>query len=88
MADYQAMGSALYGVLGTIQYTYLTNGTVPTTGTLPTRDTLVKQSTNPPYVIYQHLRHKGGGELRLPGEGSQRQGIPDHAGVSDLRPGA
>lgn len=56
MADFQAMGSALYGVLGTIQYTYKTNGTVTvsgTAGTLPVRDTQVIQGANPPYVIYQ-----------------------------------
>ncbi len=51
--DYAAMGSAIYGRLGTVQYTYQTNGTATTTGTLPTRDTQVKQGTNPPYVIYQ-----------------------------------
>jgi hypothetical protein len=56
MSDFQAMGSALYGVLGTIQYSYVTNGTATVSGTagvLPTRDTQVRQGTNPPYVIYQ-----------------------------------
>lgn len=53
MNDYAVMGSAIYGRLGTVQYTYQTSGTVTTTGTVPTRDTQVKQGTNPPYVIYQ-----------------------------------
>lgn len=55
MNYYAAMGSAIYGRMGTVQYTYLTNGTAPTTGTLGCYDTLAPQnpSTNPPYVIYQ-----------------------------------
>lgn len=47
------MGSAIYGRLGTVQYTYPTSGTVMTTGTLPTYDTISTQGTATPYVIYQ-----------------------------------
>lgn len=47
------MGSALYGRLGTVQYTYPTHGTVTTTGTLGTYDTLSLQGTATPYVIFQ-----------------------------------
>lgn len=51
--EFEAMGSALYGALGTIQYTYRTNGTATTTGTLPTWDTMSLQGTALPYLIYQ-----------------------------------
>lgn len=54
MSDqFSALGSALYARLGTVQYTYRTNGTVTVTGTLPTYDSLAPQGTNPPYVIFQ-----------------------------------
>ena len=51
--EFQAMGSALYGALGTIQYTYYTNGTATASGTLPVSDTLALQATNLPYIIFQ-----------------------------------
>lgn len=51
--EFQAMGSALYGTLGTVQYTYRTSGTVTTTGTLGCYDTLSPQNGTPPYVIFQ-----------------------------------
>lgn len=56
MTDFTAIGSAIYARLGTVQYTYLTNGTVTTTGTLGLYESLAPQnpSTNPPYVIYQY----------------------------------
>jgi hypothetical protein len=48
------MGSAIYGRLGTVVFTYPTNGTVTRTGTLPVHDTLAVQGgTVPPYIIYQ-----------------------------------
>lgn len=53
MNHYAAMGSAIYGRMGTVAYTYLTNGTVPTTGTVGLYDTLAPQTNTPPYVIYQ-----------------------------------
>lgn len=53
MNDFAAMGSALYGRLGTVTYTYQTHGTVTTTGTLPAYDTVALQGTAVPYVIYQ-----------------------------------
>ena len=52
-ATFGAMGSALYSALGTVSYTYNTNGTATTTGTLPTYDSEAPQGTNPPYVIFQ-----------------------------------
>ena len=54
MSDsFSAMGSALYGRMGTVSYTYRTNGTATATGTLGTYDSLAPQNTNPPYVIIQ-----------------------------------
>lgn len=53
MSSYAVMGSALYGRLGTVQYTYNTNGTVSTTGTLGTWDTQAPQRSSTPYIIYQ-----------------------------------
>ena len=49
-----AMGSAIYSRMGTVVYTYRTNGTATTTGTLPTYDSLAPQGTNPPYVVFQY----------------------------------
>lgn len=51
--EFQAMGSALYGRLGTVQYTYYGSGTVPTTGTLGCYDTVALQQSPLPYVVYQ-----------------------------------
>lgn len=52
--DSRVMGSAIWGRLGTVQYTYSTSGgTATTTGTLGTYDTLAPQGANPPYVTYQ-----------------------------------
>lgn len=53
MTTHMAIGSALYGRLGTVSYSYYTNGTVPTTGTLGCYDTLAPQETPVPYVVYQ-----------------------------------
>lgn len=53
MATYEAMGSAIYGRLGTAQYTYRNNGTVTVTGTIGVYDTLAPQGAAPPYVIFQ-----------------------------------
>lgn len=54
MSDtFGAMGTALYSRLGTVSYTYHTNGTATTSGTLGTYDSLAPQGTNPPYVIFQ-----------------------------------
>lgn len=52
--EFQAMGSALQGALGTIQYTYYSgSGTAFTTGTVRAYDTQSLQGTATPYVIYQ-----------------------------------
>jgi hypothetical protein len=51
--SYTAMGSAIYGKLGTVQYTYPTNGTATTTGALGLYDTQAPQGSAPPYLIYQ-----------------------------------
>lgn len=53
MTTFAAMGSALYGALGTVSYTYRTSGTAMTTGTIGTYDTLSPQGTITPYVIFQ-----------------------------------
>lgn len=53
MNDFSAMGSAIYGRLGTVVYTYQTNGTATTTGALGAYDTLAIQGTATPYVIFQ-----------------------------------
>lgn len=54
MNDFAAMGSAIYGRLGTVQYTYSTGGTATATGTLGLYDTLAPQvGGTPPYVIFQ-----------------------------------
>ncbi len=47
------MGSALYGRLGTVSYTYPTSGTATTSGTLALHDTLAVQGSAVPYVIFQ-----------------------------------
>ena len=49
-----AMGSAIYSRLGTVSYTYHTNGTATTSGTLPTYDSLAPQATTPPYIVFQY----------------------------------
>lgn len=53
--EFQAMGSALHGVLGTVQYSYHSgSGTALTAGTIATYDTVALQGTAaPPYIIYQ-----------------------------------
>lgn len=53
MIGFAAMGSALSGALGTIQYTYNTSGTAGTVSTLPTYNTQATQGTATPYIIYQ-----------------------------------
>lgn len=53
MAEYQAMGSAIYGRLGTVQFSYRTSGTAGTVGTLGVYDTLAPQGGTPPYIIFQ-----------------------------------
>lgn len=54
MNDFGAIGSALYSRLGTVTYTYPTQGTVTTTGSVGTYDTLSHQGSATPYVIFQH----------------------------------
>jgi Protein of unknown function (DUF3168) len=53
MNDYAAIGSALYGRLGTVQYSYSSNGAGTVTGSLGCYDTLAPQGGTPPYVIFQ-----------------------------------
>lgn len=53
MISFAAMGSAIMGRLGTVQYVYPTSGTVTTTGALGTYDTLSWQGTATPYLIFQ-----------------------------------
>lgn len=53
MNHYAAMGSAIYGRMGTVQYSYQASGTAITTGTLGCYDTLAPQPSAVPYVIYQ-----------------------------------
>lgn len=53
MNDFLAMGSAIYARLGTVQYTYPTQGTVTATSTLGLHDTLSPQGSAVPYVIFQ-----------------------------------
>ena len=53
MTSYAAMGSAIVGALGTVQFTYRTNGTVTTTGTLGVYDSIAPQRSNTPYIVYQ-----------------------------------
>lgn len=53
MISFASMGSALYGRLGTVAYTYPSSGTVTTTGTLGLYDTLSWQGTATPYLIFQ-----------------------------------
>lgn len=52
--DFAAIGSALYGRLGTVQYSYHANGTALVTGTLGCYDTLAPQGGTPPYVVFQY----------------------------------
>lgn len=52
--DLDVIGSALYARLGTVQYTYVTNGTVTTTGTLGLWETLGPQDSNVPFVVFQY----------------------------------
>lgn len=51
--EFAVMGSALYGRLGTAQYTYVTSGTATTTGSVGVYDSLAPQGTAVPYVIFQ-----------------------------------
>lgn len=51
--EFAALGSALYGCLGTVQYSYHAGGTATTSGTLGCYDTLAPQGVNAPYVIFQ-----------------------------------
>lgn len=52
--DSEVMGSAIWGRLGTVQYTYSTSGgTATTTGTLGVYDAQAPQGANPPYITYQ-----------------------------------
>jgi hypothetical protein len=55
MNYFAALGSAIYGRMGTVQYSYHASGTAITTGTLGCYDSLAPQSppTQPPYVIFQ-----------------------------------
>lgn len=53
--DFGAQGSALYGRLGTVQYTYRTSGTTLTTGTLGVYDAMAPQGGTAPYVIFQFM---------------------------------
>lgn len=53
MSSYAAMGSAIWGALGTVQFTYRTNGTATTTGTLGVYDSLAPQRSAMPYLVYQ-----------------------------------
>lgn len=53
MNDFAAMGSAIYGRLGSVQYTYPTTGVAGTTGSLGVHDTMALQGSATPYVIYQ-----------------------------------
>lgn len=54
MNDFAAMGSAIVGRLGTVQYSYPISGTALVTGTLPIHNTLAVQGgTVPPYIIFQ-----------------------------------
>lgn len=55
MNNFSAQGSALYGRLGTVIYTYSTGGTALAVGTLGTYDSQAPQGTNPPYVIFQFM---------------------------------
>lgn len=56
MNNFSALGSAIYGRLGTVQYTYnATGGTALVTGTLGTYDSMAPQGGTPPYVIFQHM---------------------------------
>lgn len=55
MNNFSALGSAIYGRLGTVQYTYATNGTVIGTSTLGTYDSIAPQGSNPPYIIFQFM---------------------------------
>lgn len=52
--DLALMGSAFYSRLGTVQYTYVTSGTVTTTGSVGVWDTQAVQGTAVPYVIFQY----------------------------------
>lgn len=53
MNDFAAIGSAIYGRLGTVQYTYPTQGTTTTTGTVGVYNTLATQGSATPYIIFQ-----------------------------------
>lgn len=55
-ASFNAMGSALYARMGTVVYTYTTNGTATAMGTLGFYDTLAPQASTPkPYLVFQHM---------------------------------
>ena len=51
--SFSAIGSAIYARLGTVSYTYNSNGTATVTGTLGTHYAIATQNSNPPYVIFQ-----------------------------------
>lgn len=53
--DFALMGSALYGRLGTVQYTYATQGTATTTGSVGVYNGMAPQETLTPYVIFQRM---------------------------------
>ncbi len=53
MNSFAAVGSAIYGRLGTVVYTYNVGGTATVTGTLGTYDSLSAQGAATPYVIFQ-----------------------------------
>jgi hypothetical protein len=56
--DFALLGSALYGRLGTVQYTYPTTGTATTTGSVGVYNSMVVgnngQPVDVPYFIFQH----------------------------------
>lgn len=68
---FNALGSAIYARMGTVVYTYNTNGTVTTSGTLGCYDGQAPQGTNPPYVIFQF--GAGGDEYKFSGDHGESQ---------------
>lgn len=54
--DFALLGSALYGRLGTVQYTYPAAGTATTTGSVGVYSVMAPQqgTVRVPYIIFQH----------------------------------
>lgn len=72
MNNFAAQGSALYGRLGTVQYTYSTGGTATYVGTVGTYDSMAPQGTNPPYIIFQFMTSRDDYAMSSkPGESSE-----------------